>query len=248
MSIDGVDDLRGIQAAGRVVADCLKMMMGASVAGISTIDLDRLGEEFLAQHGAVSAPRKCYEFPGTTCISINHEVAHGIPSARKIKTGDLVNIDVSAELNGYFADTGRSFVVGNNLRCEKLCLASREALNAAMKVARAGAKLNGIGAAIEKVASSHGFTVIRNLGSHGVGRDLHEEPKFIPGFFDPRDTRVLKKNMVITIEPFISDGADMCWEMGDGWTLVTNDKHRTAQVEHTLIITDSDPIVATLWS
>src|SRR5262249_37916087 len=149
---------------------------------------------------------------------------------------DLVNIDVSAELDGFFADTGGSFIIPPESDVKKqLCLATKRALKAAMKEARAGRLISGIGKAIEKEARRSELTVIENLGSHGVGRALHEEPEFIPGFYDPKDKRVLKKGQVITIEPFLSTGAREVFDKGDGWTLVTSKRHLTAQYEHTLV-------------
>src|SRR5690606_32889949 len=188
--------------------DCLQYMGSKIEPGMTTAELDGLGAEFLARHGARSAPELTYKFPGTTCISINHEIAHGVPGDRRIEAGDLVNIDVSAEMNGFFADTGGSFIVPPETKVKRhLCDATRGALKAAMRQAKANSPINLIGKAIEETAAEHKLTVIRNLGSHGVGRALHEEPKFIAPYFDTRDKRRLKEGMVITIEPFISTGA-----------------------------------------
>lgn len=172
---------------------------------MTTAELDELGRVYLESFGARSAPKLVYNFPGTTCISLNEDIAHGLPNQTILKEGDLVNIDVSAELNGYFADTGGSFVVGKSSELQKKVMkAAREALNAAVSVAKAGAPINLIGKQIEKVARKHQLKVIKNLGSHGVGRALHEEPEFIAGFYDPEDRRILKEGQVITIEPFLS--------------------------------------------
>lgn len=216
---------------------------------MTTREIDELGGEFLAAHGAQSAPKLTYKFPGYTCISVNEEAAHGIPGERVLKAGDLVNIDVSAELDGYFADTGGSAIIPPETKLhQRLCATAKSALESAILQARAGTKLNRIGHAIETEAIKNGFTVIENLGSHGVGRALHEEPGFIPGFFDAKDKRVLKKNQVITIEPFISSGAREVDENGDGWTLVTKKGIFTAQYEHTIVITDGKPLIMTLAS
>jgi len=213
---------------------------------MTTAELDALGERWLAEHGARSAPRLMYDFPGATCISINEEAAHGIPGARRIRAGDMVNVDVSAELDGYFADTGGSRAVPPVTPLQtRLCHATRTALASAMRHARAGAPLNGIGRAIETTARAHRFRVIRNLASHGVGRSLHEEPKEIPGYFDAADRRVLKEGMVITIEPFLSTKSSRVDAAADGWTLVGAPGNLSAQYEHTMIITRSAPIVVT---
>ncbi len=247
MSINSEKDLEGLRKIGRVVARCLQHMQSKIEPGITTGELDAIGGAFLELHGARSAPQLTYDFPGFTCISVNEEAAHGIPGAKVIQAGDLVNIDVSAELGGFFADTGGSSIVPPEKTIHvRVCAAAKRALERAMLEARAGAKLNRIGFAIESEAKENGFTVIRNLGSHGVGRALHEEPGFIPGYFDKRDKRVLRENQVITIEPFISSGAHEVFDTGDGWTLATNPGIFTAQYEHTLVITKGKPLIMTL--
>lgn len=247
MSIDSEKDLEGLRKVGRVVARCLQYMQSQLEPGITTAEVDALGGQFLALHGARSAPKLTYNFPGHTCISVNEEAAHGIPSAKILKAGDLVNIDVSAELGGYFADTGGSSIIPPEQKLHlQICMAAQRALEKAIHEARAGARLNRIGQAIESEATRNGFTVIENLGSHGVGRALHEEPGFIAGYYDRKDTRVLRQNQVITIEPFISSGAREVFENGDGWTLVTSPGTFTAQYEHTLVITKGSPLIMTL--
>jgi methionyl aminopeptidase len=247
MSINSEKDLEGLRKVGRVVARCLQHMQLKLEPGITTGELDALGGEFLAAHGARSAPKLTYNFPGHTCISVNEEAAHGIPGAKVLKAGDLVNIDVSAELGAYFADTGGSAILPPASKLHlQICATAKRALENAMLEARAGAMLNRIGHAIETEAKRNGFTVIENIGSHGVGRALHEEPGFIAGYYDKHDKRILKKNQVITIEPFISSGAHEVFENGDGWTLVTHPGVFTAQYEHTLVITEGKPLIMTL--
>jgi methionyl aminopeptidase len=200
----------------------------------------------LEREGARSAPQLTYDFPGATCISINEEAAHGVPGDRVIRAGDVVNIDVSAELDGYFADTGGTGVVPPSSTLKnRLCHATRQALAAAMQAARASAPLNGIGAAIERTAKQHRFRIIENLGSHGVGRALHEAPDHIPGYRAPRDRRVLTEGMVITIEPFLSTSSRQVTEGDDGWTLLADPGNLSAQYEHTMIITRGAPVVVT---
>ena len=229
-----------------MVFETMLLMKKSLKPGISTAALDRIGENNLARYGARSAPILMYDFPGHTCISINDEAAHGIPSGRKVEPGDVVNIDVSAELNGYFGDTGATFTVPPvDPRIEYLCQVTRKSLNAAMAAARAGAKVNQIGQAIEKTAINAGFTTIRNLGSHGIGRSLHEEPQFIQNFYDKSDTHTLREGQVITIEPFLSTVADSTVTAEDGWALLTGDGNRSAQYEHTMVITRGKPLVLT---
>lgn len=187
-----------------------------------------------------------YNFPGSTCISVNEEVAHGIPSKKILAKGDLVNIDVSAELDGYFADTGASFQIPPyNQTTQRLIRVTRSALDRAVNSARAGVKINQIGRVVQETAQSNGYTIIRNLGGHGVGSALHEEPNFIANFYNENDTRILKDGMVITIEPFVSTKANFVIEKSDGWTLVTPDKSLVAQFEHTLVIQKGYPVLIT---
>ncbi len=245
LTIDSDKDVRALRQIGRIVADCLQVMAQSMEPGMSTAQLDAIGADFLASHSARSAPILVYDFPGATCISIAPDAAHGIPGERVLKPGDLVNIDVSAELGGYFADTGGSFSVPPvHPSHQRLCDATLEALQRAMAEARHGARLNRIGHAIEQTAKDHGFGVIRNLGSHGVGRTLHEDPTFIPGFYKWMERRKLREGMVITIEPFLTTGKSMVQELEDGWTLRTQGGF-SAQYEHTMIITRDAPIILT---
>ncbi len=247
MSIENESDLRGILRVGRVVAEALRAARSAARPGVTTAELDHRIEKLLRTQGARPAPALCYNFPGAACISVNDAVAHGIPANQgTLREGDLVNVDVSAELGGYFADTGHSFVVGRDLhKRRRLCRAARLALLQAVHSARAGGRLNSIGGAIESTAHRYGYRVIRNLCSHGVGRALHEEPTEIPGYYDRTDRRVLREGQVITIEPFVSESAQWVTEDADGWTLRTPDGSLAAQHEFTLVITRGRPIVAT---
>lgn len=246
MTIETEDDVVALKRIGKIVSSVLHDMLDAAEPGMTTRELDSLGEQLLERHGARSAPKLAYNFPGSTCISINEEAAHGIPRDRVIRAGDVLNVDVSAELGGYFADTGGTRVVPpTNPQKTRLCHATRMALEQAMKHARAGQPMNGIGAAIERTAKTYGFRVIENLCSHGVGRALHEAPGDIPGYFDPKDRRLLKDGMVITIEPFLSTKSRVVKETSDGWTLVGVHGNLSAQYEHTMIITKGAPIVVT---
>ncbi|WP_225782324.1 type I methionyl aminopeptidase [Xenophilus sp. Marseille-Q4582] len=246
MTIETQDDVVALKRIGRIVSLTLQRMLDAAEPGMTTRELDRLGERLLEEHGAQSAPRLTYGFPAATCISINEQAAHGIPGDRVIRAGDVLNVDVSAELGGYFADTGGTTVVPpSTAQKTRLCHATRAALAEAMKRARAGQPVNGIGGAIERTAKAYGFKVIENLGSHGVGRALHEAPDHIAGYFDPADRRILQEGMVITIEPFLSTKSRTVTETSDGWTLAGARGNLSAQYEHTMIITKGAPIVVT---
>jgi len=246
MTVESEEDVAALKRIGKIVTSVLREMQGAVVPGMTTGELDLIGARLLEQYGARSAPKLTYGFPGSTCISINEEAAHGIPGDRAIRAGDVLNIDVSAELDGYFADTGGTIVVPpSNPQKSRLCHATGVALERAMKQARAGQSINRIGAAIEQTAREYGFKVIENLGSHGLGRALHEAPEHILSYFDPTDRRVLADGMVITIEPFLSTKSRIVTEAADGWTLRGGRGNLSAQYEHTMIITKGEPIVVT---
>jgi methionyl aminopeptidase len=246
MSIGSKKDILGLQRVGAVVVEAVHEMKTALKPGMTTAELDAIGRRVLERHRARPAPELFFGYPAATCISINEEVAHAIPGQRRIRNGDLVNIDVSAELDGYVADTGASIPVGQVAPVvQPLCDATREALHAALHMARAGRPMAGVREAFERVAQRRGFTIIKNLSGHGVGRHLHEEPRYVPDFTRRKDRRRFHKGMVLTLEPFLSTGAQLATTGQDGWTLLTAKGHYTAQYEHTLIITESRPIVVT---
>jgi methionyl aminopeptidase len=245
MSIDGVADIEGLKRAGEAVAAARDAMGKAVAPGVTTRDLDAIGLEVLRAHGARSAPALAYGFPATTCISVNDELAHGIPSDRVLEDGDLVNIDVSAELDGYWADTGASFAVGDvSPRARALLWATRTVLAEAMATVRAGEPIRNIGRAVERRAKRSGFKVVRDLCGHGVGRHIHEKPS-VPNTYDPGNRDVLTEGLVITIEPFLTTRARTIIEAADGWTLKTPDGSIGAQFEHTMIVTRGEPLVVT---
>lgn len=246
MTIDSIDDLEGMRRIGAVVKEARDAMLKAACVGMSTRDLDEVGREVLAKHHARSAPQLAYNFPGFTCISVNADVAHGIPSKKRIlQDGDLVNVDVSAELDGYWADTGASTSVGSvSSRKRELLFATERAQAEAMDEARASTPLNRIGRVVEKRAARHGFSVVENLGGHGVGRFIHEEPH-VSNTFNRGDTQKLWEGLVMTIEPFLTFSAREVMQSSDGWTLRTVDGSIGAQFEHTFVVTAGAPIVLT---
>jgi methionyl aminopeptidase len=246
MSINDEHDIEGLKRIGAAVAAARDAMGARAVPGVTTAALDAIGKEHLDRYGARSAPQLAYGFPGVTCISVNDQLAHGIPSPERVlRAGDLVNIDVSAELDGYWADTGASFPVGAvSAQASALLRATRLALEDGMSQARAGAPLRNIGRAVERRAKRCGFRVVRNLCGHGVGRHIHEAPQ-VPNTFHLHDRTILPEGLVITIEPFLTTGATMAVEDADGWTLRSPDGSTGAQFEHTLIITRGRPIVVT---
>ncbi|MCG3086952.1 type I methionyl aminopeptidase [Sporosarcina cyprini] len=240
------EEIEALKKIGRIVAEIREAMKEAAVPGITTKELDELGGRLFQEKGAVSAPIDQYDFPGYTCISVNHEVAHGIPGSKVIQDGDLVNIDVSGSYGGYFADTGISFVVGTpDERKQKLCDVAKTSFDRAMTKVKAGSRLNQIGKAVEREAKEHGLTVIKNLTGHGIGTSLHEEPQHILNYYDAWDKALMKEGMVLAVEPFISEKAEHIVELSDGWTFATPDKSLVAQIEHTIIVTKDEPIILT---
>lgn len=246
MTVENPFDIEALRRIGHVVAETLELMKASVEEGITTLELDAIAEGNFRKYKANSAPRKMYGFPGSTCISVNEAIAHGIPSGRKIRKGDLINMDVSAELDGYFADTGFTFAFeSGDEEIRRLCDCSMRALRKGIAQARPGRKLNLVGKAIEDEAHRGGFETIRNLTGHGTGRSLHEAPKHIYNYFEPRQKETFKDGMVVAIETFVSTGADFADEAGDGWTLTTADHSLVAQYEHSLIVTEGEPIILT---
>jgi methionyl aminopeptidase len=245
MTIDGQEDLDALLRAGRVVAEARQAMVEAVTPGTTTGELDAVGRKVFRRHGARSAPRLTYRFPGSTCISVNDEAAHGIPSLkRQLRHGDLVNLDVSAELDGYFSDTGVSVPVGDvSPVVPDLLEATRLAQRDAMNAAQPGARLRDLGRAVQRRARHHGFRVIKNLNGHGIGRGLHEAPS-VPSIDDGQRT-VLHEGLVLAIEPFLSVSADHVVDDVDGWTLRTADGSLVAQFEHSIVVTTDGPLVLT---
>lgn len=245
MSIETPEQLEALRAAGRVVADAIRAMRAAVQAGVSTRELDEVGARMFALAGARSGPHLDYGFPGTSCISVNDEAVHGIPGKRRLKDGDLVKLDVTAELDGFYADACVSVSVGNPPSSRaRLARASRHALNSGMRAARAGAPINEIGRAVEMTVARYGFSVCRDLAGHGIGRRIHEPPN-VPSFYHPQHDRKLTEGLVITIEPIIAAGNGEVRDAGDGWTLKTRDGSCAAHFEHTIVVTSGAPIVLT---
>jgi methionyl aminopeptidase len=248
MTVSSENDLAALTAIGRIVGNVLAAMGTAIEPGMTTAELDTIGRRLLEEAGARSAPELAYGFPGATCISINEEIAHGIPGSRVIAKGDLVNIDVSAERDGYFADTGGSFAVPPVSRAvERLMRDGKRAMWEGMRQVGAGRPYAAIGHAVGAFAKEGGYTLLTNLASHGVGRSLHEEPREIATWPDASERRRMAEGAVFTVEPFLSLGGREARDSGrDKWTLLSSPHAPTVQYEHTVVATRSGPLVLTL--
>lgn len=243
MSIESHDDLDGVREAGRITTAALDAMANHLAEGITTAELDAVASEVLDQNGARPAPAMVYGFPGTVLISVNDEIVHGIPGRRVLRRGDLVSLDVTIEKNGYVADAARSVIVGEgSMQARQLVDAAESALRLALTVARAGMRVNEIGRAVQREVRRHGFSVVRGLCGHGVGRTIHEPPE-VPNTYDRFQRDVLTEGLVLTIEPMISAGSSYPVQGGDGWTLRTRDGSLAAHCEHTLVITRGEPMI-----
>lgn len=247
MSISNDSELNGMKKASEAVACTLKEMTAFARPGISTKELDEFGAKVLADFGAKSAPYLTYGFPGWTCISVNQEFCHGIPSQKRIlQEGDLVNIDVSAELDGFWSDNGNSFVLGPDIHGHQdLVDASKNILQKAISAIKGGIRISDVGHLMETEAKRRGYKVIKNLTGHGVGRSLHEEPSEIANYRDKFNRTRFKKNSVVAIETFIATDSTFADTLSDGWTMVGNNGGFMAQHEHTILITDREPVILT---
>lgn len=240
------EDFKGLKEIGKICGTIRDELVQKTKPGVTTKELDDIAGELFKKAGAQSAPKSEYDFPGYTCVSVNKEVAHGIPGDRIIKEGDLVNIDVSGSKNGYFGDTGISFVVGNgDLLSHKVCEIAKEAFEAGLAKAKPGAKKSALGKAAHNTAKKHGLTVIKNLTGHGIGHSIHEAPDHIFNYYTRWDDDLLKDGMVIAWEPFISTAEEEVLDSEDGWTLLVEESY-VAQYEHTIILTKEGPIITTL--
>jgi methionyl aminopeptidase len=245
MSIESAADRRGLRAAGTVVRLTLDALAAAVRPGVTTAELDALAAGVFAMHGARSAPALVYGFPRTVLISVNDEVVHGIPGTRRIAPGDVVKLDVTVELDGYMADAARTVVVdGAPPHALRLAQCAEAAFAAALEVATAGRKVREVGRVVERTVRAAGFSVIRGLAGHGIGRTIHEPPT-VPNHFDPWQQDVLTEGLVLTIEPIICAGRDGVVQDDDGWTIRTRDGSLAAHHEHTVIITSSRPVLLT---
>jgi methionyl aminopeptidase len=245
MSIETPEELAGLRASGRVVAEALRVMRRAVRPGITTGELDTIAARIFRRAGARSAPSLTYGFPRATCISVNDEAVHGIPGPRRLREGDLVSLDVAAELDGFYADACVSVGVGRaRPATNRLAAAARHALAQGLAAARAGSPQSAIGAATESAAAARGYAVCGELMGHGIGRWLHEAPD-VPSVYDATLTDRLTNGLVLTVEPIVSTGSGAVRPSRDGWTVCTADGALSAHEEPTIVITVGAPLVLT---
>jgi len=245
MSITCPEELAALRAAGAIVRRMLEAMKLAVRPGVETAELDEVGAGVMREHGARSAPQLVYKFPGVNCISLNDEAVHGVPGKRALREGDLVKLDVTIEKDGFMADAAETVAVGKiSEQSEQLVACAQRAFEKAMLVARAGFRVWEIGRVIEREVRRNGFSVIRDLGGHGIGRTIHEQPR-VPNYPDPAANQVLTEGLVITVEPIIAAGSGRSFVDVDGWTIKTSDRKPSAHYEHTIVITKHEPILLT---
>lgn len=245
MSIQDEQDLVALKAAGRVVRLVLDAMKAEVRPGVTTRYLDETGARVMEGNGARSAPSMVYQFPGANCISLNDEAVHGIPGDRPLKEGDLVKLDVTVEKDGYMADAAITVPVGRvSQQAQQLIDCAERAFHKAMLAARAGFRVFEIGRIVEREVRKSGFSVVRELGGHGIGRTIHEAPH-VPNYPDPQAGQIMNDGLVITVEPIISAGSGRVFTDKDGWTVRTADHALSAHFEHTLVVTTGLPILLT---
>jgi methionyl aminopeptidase len=245
MTLSSQDDLEGMRRVGRLVAAAIQEMKAAVRVGMTTAELDRVGAEFLRRRGARSAPQFTYNFPGFNLISVNEQIVHGVPGPRLLVAGDVIKIDVTAELGGYIADSAVTVLLPPiSPVARKLRKCAKAAFQKGLAAARLGNLVSDIGRAVESEVRQHGFSVLRSLCGHGVGQTIHEAPE-VPNFYDPRSRTPLTEGLVLALEPMISAEPSQLVTEPDGWTIRTRNRSLTAHYEHTIVITLGEPLVLT---
>lgn len=245
MSINGPNELESLRAVGMIVRRVIEAMRESARPGVTTAELDQIGAHVMRQHGAQSAPALVYHFPGANCISVNDEAVHGIPGNRELQNGDLLKLDVTLEKDGFMADAAVTVPVGEvSGEKQRLMECAERAFKKAMLAARAGFRVWEIGRAVEREVRRNGFSVIRELSGHGIGRTIHEDPR-VPNFADASANEILTEGLVITVEPIIAAGSGRLLLDRDGWTVRTADGRASAHYEHTLVITKGEPLLLT---
>lgn len=241
------DEIERIREASGIVHDVLAELAGAVAPGVTTAELDRLAEARTRERGAIPAFKGYQGYPASLCISVNEEVVHGIPSPRRVlRQGDIVGLDFGVVYRGFFGDSARSVPVGTvSAEAQRLLEATRQALERAIAAAVAGARLGDVGAAVQTLVESQGFSVVRDFVGHGIGRRLHEPPQ-VPNFGVAGTGPRLRPGMVLALEPMVNAGGPDVVTLEDGWTAVTADGSLSAHFEHTVAVTENGPEILSL--
>jgi methionyl aminopeptidase len=238
MTIESKHDLTAMRAVGKLVAGALREMRDALAPRMTTEQLDDIGARYLRRHGARSAPQLTYDFPGFNCISVNDGIVHGVPNDRPLAAGDVVKIDVTAELDGYIADAAVTAVIPPAApRALRLAYAAEVAFDRAFRIAKSGTRISALGREVEAEVKRRGFAVVHDMCGHGVGRGLHEQPT-VPNFYSPLTPGTLSDGLVIALEPIICETPTSVYEDEDGWTIRTENGCLAAHFEHTIVIHD----------
>lgn len=232
------EQIEGIRKSGKITNEILNIVGERIKEGVTTNEIDNWVSEYTIKSGGIAAPLNYFGFTKSVCTSINNVICHGIPEDRPLKNGDIINVDVSTILNGYYSDASRMFIVGEaSENAVKLVEAAKEALYIGINAVKPYGDLNDIGRAIESYCNKLGYSVVRDLGGHGVGLKFHEEPH-VDHFAKPGKGVLLLPGMVFTIEPMINEGGYECVTLEDGWTVITKDGSLSAQWEHTIVVTE----------
>lgn len=247
VTIKTSEEIEKMRVAGRLAAEVLQMIGQHVVEGVTTEELDRICHEYIVnEQQAIPAPLNYRGFPKSICTSVNHQVCHGIPGPKKLKNGDIINIDVTVIKDGYHGDTSKMFIVGTpTVLAKRLVELTQRCLYEGIRLVRPGTRLGDIGHAIQTMAEAERFTVVREYCGHGIGATFHEDPQVLH-YGKPGDGFELKQGMTFTIEPMINAGKRHVKLLGDDWTVVTKDRSLSAQWEHTLLVTADGVEILTL--
>ncbi len=247
VTIKTPEEIRKMRVAGRLAAEVLEMITPYVKAGVSTDELNQICHDFIVnEQKAIPAPLNYHGFPKSICTSINHVVCHGIPSDKRLKDGDIINIDITVLKDGYHGDTSKMFLIGNpTVLAQRLCRLAQECLYLGIRMVKPGIHLGDIGSAIQQHAEAQRFSVVREYCGHGIGREFHEDPQVLH-YGVPDTGEVLKAGMTFTIEPMINAGKREVTLLPDDWTVITKDRKLSAQWEHTILVTDDGYEVLTL--
>ena len=245
--IKSAEEIKRVKRACAIAAEVLKVLGQEIKPGMTTLDLDKIGEQLIRDRGASPVFIGYRGYKHATCISVNEEIVHGIPGQRILASGDIVSVDVGTKIDGFCGDTAATFSLGKiPKKTTKLLRACKEALKAAIRQARAGNHLGDISATIDRIAKKNGFSVVRELYGHGIGRDLHEDP-LIPNYGFLGEGPELKPGMILAIEPMLNVGGWRIKTLDDGWTVITADRSISSHFEHTVLITENEPEILTKW-